>query len=222
MGNTQPAHFENNGLPPQSSATVVATTLRRVGQDKPRSPRARTASPQPAPLQKEMRPQQLNSKASRSQNKPIPKRKTVHLTLWVKPVVKTELQRRAEREGVSVSATGGAFLEQALQQHIDMHYGALLQPIIEQAIRKHMRGMSTRLAWLLVRVAFDGGQTRSIVTNILSRQPGVTTDMLKHLLDSSSKTAKGNITRRTPQIAELMEAVEHWIVAEEGEKQTNA
>jgi hypothetical protein len=222
MGNTQPAHFENNGLPPQSSATVGATTLRRVGQDKPRSPRARIASPQPAPLQKDMRPQQLSRNASRSQNRPTPKRKTVHLTLWVKPVVKTELQRRAEREGVSVSATGGAFLEQALQQHVDMHYGALLQPIIEQAIRKHMRGMSTRLAWLLVRVAFDSGQTRSLVTNILGRQSGVTPDVLKSILDGSSKTAKGNITRRTPQLTELLDAVEHWMVAEEGGQQTNA
>jgi hypothetical protein len=222
MGNTQPAHFENNGLPPQSSATVGATTLRRVGQDKPRSPRARTASPQPAPLQKDMRPQQMNRNTSRSQNRPTPKRKTVHLTLWVKPVVKTELQRRAEREGVSVSATGGAFLEQALQQHVDMHYGALLQPIIEQAIRKQMRGMSTRLAWLLVRVAFDSGQTRSLVTNILGRQSGVTPDVLKSILDGSSKTAKGNITRRTPQLTELLDAVEHWMVAEEGGQQTNA
>ena len=49
----------------------------------------------------------------------------------------------------------------------------LLQPIIEQAIRRQMGALSTRLAWLLVRVAFDAGQTRSLVTNILGRQAGV-------------------------------------------------
>src|SRR6266849_3616936 len=163
----------------------------------------------------------MNSNISRSQNRPIPKRKTVHLTLWVKPVVKAELKRVAETEGLSVSSTGGAFLEEAIRQKLHIQHAVLLQPIIEQAIRKQMRGISTRLAWLLVRVAFDSGQTRSLVTNILSRQPGVTQPVLEQILSGSSKTAKGNIMRRTPQIVELIEAVEQWIVAEEGEKQTH-
>src|SRR5438105_619217 len=98
MENTQPAHFGNNGLPPQSYATVGVTTLRRVGQDKGAPSRERRASRQPAPLQKAMRQQQMNRNVSRSQNRPTPKRKTVHLTLWVKPVVKAELQRLAEQE----------------------------------------------------------------------------------------------------------------------------
>lgn len=150
------------------------------------------------------------------------KRRTVPLMLWVKPSVKAELQHLAGGEGLSVSKTGAAFLEEAIRQKLHVQHAVLLQPIIEQAIRKQMRGISTRLAWLLVRIAFDSGQTRSIVANILSRQPGVTADMLNHILDQSSKTAKRNITRRTPQIVELIEAVEHWIVAEEGGKQTNA
>ena len=103
-----------------------------------------------------------------------------------------------------------------------MDYSALLQPIIEHAIAKQMRAISTRLAWLLVRVAFDAGQTRSLVTNILGRQPGISEAELTKILDGSSKTAKGNITRKTPQLTELMEAVEHWLVAEEKGTQKNA
>jgi hypothetical protein len=163
----------------------------------------------------------MNTSHARSQNQPTIKRKTTHLTLWVKPVVKSELQRIAEQEGVSISTTGAAFLEEAIRQKLHIQHAVLLQPIIEQAIRKQMRGISTRLAWLLVRVAFDSGQTRSLVTNMLSRQPGVTQPILRHILDNSSKTAKGNITRRTPQMIELIEAVEQWIVTEEGTKQTN-
>ncbi len=190
-----------------------------VGQDKGAARRARTPIRQPAPSEKRMRPHALNSNPARSQNRSTPKRKTVHLTLWVKPVVKAELQRIAEQEGISVSAAGGAYLEKALQQHIDMQYSALLQPVIEKAVRKEMRGISTRLAWLLVRVAFDTGQTRNLVTNMLGRQPGVTPAMLKTILEHSSKAAKGNITRKTPQLTELMEAVEQWLVAEdEGEE----
>src|SRR6266446_197886 len=159
-----------------------------VRQDKPLPSRARIASTQPASLKNMMRAHETERNSSRSQNRPTPKRKTVKLTVWVKPVVKAELERIAESEGVSVSATGGAFLEKALQANVDMQYSSLLQPIIESAIRKQMRSISTRLAWLLVRVAFDSGQTRSLVTNILGRQQGVTPEVLKTILDNSSKT----------------------------------
>jgi hypothetical protein len=123
---------------------------------------------------------------------------------------------------VSVSRAGGTFLEQALQQHIDMQYSALLQPIIEKAIAQQMRSYSTRIAVLLVRTAFASEQTRGIVTNILGRQPGVTPDVLTTILDGSSKTAKGNITRRTPQLSELIDAVEQWIRTAEEEQRANA
>lgn len=198
----------------QSEPKTFKRPLRGVMQDKGALSRARVASRRPAPHHFVMRSQKSNSQITRSQNKPSTKRKTVHLTLWVKPIVKAELTRIAEQEGLSVSATGGALLKKAMQANLDMQYGALLQPIIENAIQKQMRGISTRLAWLLVRVAFDSGQTRSLVTNILGRQQGVTPKLLNEILDASSKTAKGNITRRTPQIIELIEAVEQWIVAE--------
>jgi hypothetical protein len=152
----------------------------------------------------------LNNDTPRSQNKPRPKRKTIHLTLWVKPIVKTELKRLAEQEGLSVSSVGAAFLEKAMQTSLDIQYGALLQPIIRGAITKQMRSMSTRLAFLLVRVAFASEQTRSLATNILGRQQGVTPSVLNDILDGSSKAAKGKITHRTPQLEELIAEVERW------------
>jgi hypothetical protein len=163
----------------------------------------------------------LSNGATRSKNAPLPKRKTVHLTLWVDPIVKAELQRLAEEEGLTVSKTGSAFLEQALKNNVDMQCSALLTPIIETAIDKRMRSRDSRLAWLLVRVAFDTGQTRSLVTNILGRQQGMTEDMLKNILAMSQRTAKGNITRKTPQLAELMEAVEKWLAEDEEKKPRN-
>src|SRR6266704_1094056 len=85
---------------------------------------------------------QLNTNPSRSQKGNTSKRKTVPLMLWVNPRVKAELTRIAENEGLSMSATGGAFLEQALQQNLYTQHAALLEPIIEKAIRKHMRSYS--------------------------------------------------------------------------------
>ena len=84
-----------------------------------------------------------------------------------------------------------------------------------------MRGISSRLAWLLVRVAFDTGQTRAIVANILGHQQGMTEDVLKNILAMSQRTAKENITRKSPQLTELMEAVEKWLNAEDEEKEPN-
>src|SRR2546429_2792903 len=222
MVNTAHTQSLHNVFERQRHSANGQQPRRGVWQDNPTPHAARRASPQPAPHKKAMRPQTMNSNPHRSQNRPTAKRKTVHLTLWVKPVVKAELERIAEQEGVSVSRAGGAFLEQALQQHVDMHYSALLHPIIEQAIAKQMRSYSSRIAMLLVRVAFASEQTRGIVTNILGRQPGVTPDVLTTILDGSSKTAKGNITRKTPQLTELMEAVEQWIRAAEEEGQTYA
>ena len=222
MVNTVHTQSSQNVFERQRHTATGQQPRRGVWQDNPTPNAARTASPQPAPRQNGMRPQRMNTRSARSQNRPTAKRKTVHLTLWVKPVVKAELERIAESEGLSISATGAAFLERALQQDIHTQHGALLEPIIHKAIAKQMRSYSSRIAMLLVRVAFASEQTRGIVTNILGRQPGVTPDVLKSILDGSSKTAKGNITRKTPQLTELIEVVEHWIRAAEEEGQTYA
>jgi hypothetical protein len=137
----------------------------------------------------------------------------------VKPAIRSELERLAREEGVSLSRTIGALLEQAVHQNLHTRHAVLMQPVIESAIRHQMRAISTRLATLLVRVAFDAGQTRSLVTNILGRQPGVNQEVLQAILDGSSKTARGNLARKTPQLAELIEIVEKWLTAEEGRRE---
>ena len=151
MANTVQPHSSQNVFLQRSYSVIKQQTNLGVGQDKGASKRARIATDQPAPRARVTRSQALNNDTPRSQNKPTPKRKTIHLTLWVKPIVKTELKRLAEQEGVSVSSAGAAFLEKAMQASLDMQYGALLQPIIRGAITKQMRSMSTRLAFLLVR-----------------------------------------------------------------------
>jgi hypothetical protein len=57
----------------------------------------------------------------------------------------------------------------------------------------------------LVRVAVDAGQTKGIATSILGRQPGVTPDMLKTIVANSGKSAKVNLSQKTPEMLELME-----------------
>jgi hypothetical protein len=190
-----------------------------VGQDKVRTSSVHRGTRQPVTVTKRTRTDGSGTKIPRSQNSPIHKKQRVLVGVWVEPIVKRELQRIAQEEGLTVSKASAALLKQALQHNVDMHYSELLTPVIETAIDKRMRSRDARLAWLLVRVAFDTGQTRSLVTNILGRQQGMTEDLLKNILTMSQRTAKGNITRRTPQITELMEAVEKWLNAEDEEKE---
>jgi len=139
------------------------------------------------------------------------KRQTVKLTLWVKPAVKHEFQRIAQAEGLTVSRTGAAALEQWVAQQSHIQHRGIFQPMIERAIAKEMRAYSSRLALLLVRSMFASEQTRALATNILGRQPGVTPPVLDHILDGSSNAAKRNITRVTPQLATLIREIERWL-----------
>jgi hypothetical protein len=195
-----------------------------VRQDKSAALGARVASVQPERPVALLRARQAERQPSRTQNTTTHKRKTVPLTLWVKPCVKAEVQRLVQLEAqegkgeVSLSSVGGAFLERGLQQNVDMQYGALLGPIIEHAIDRRMRARDNRLVALLVRIAFETGQIRGIVTNNLAIQPGVTEDIIQTVLTNSEKEAKKNITRKTPQITEMLEELSQWMSVEEEKK----
>ena len=146
------------------------------------------------------------------------KRKTVHVTLWVKPEIKAELKRFAEKEGLSVSQVGGSFLQEAIRQQLHVQHAVLLQPIIEQAISRRMAAISTRLSSLLVRGVLDTGQVRRLVINLLARQPGMTQQTLEEIIDGSHAGARKQITRLTPQLASLIAEVEKWLLEEADEE----
>ena len=219
MSNTQHTQSAHHSRPRRDQQASAEQLLRSVRQDNPAPLTASPATPQPASLPTHHRAPPVNRKIVRSQNRPIHRNSTVKITSWVKPVIQQEIERLAKAEGLSVSALSASLLEKALQQNLYLRYAALIDPIIDKAIRKHMRSYSNRIAVLLVRSLFASEQTRSIVTNILNHQPGVTQDVLTSILNASSRAAKRNITHVTPQLKELMTAVEAWI-AEGG--QTNA
>ncbi len=216
MVNKTVAQTERNIFQQQSHSIVFKGTHGSVRQDKRAFARDRIASPQPALLKKVMRSHEMASANSRSQKNTSDKRRLAPITIQVRPVVKAELQRMAVREKLSISSVSAALLEKTLQQNIDMQYGALLKPIIKHEIQSQMRAYSSRIALLLVRVAFASEQTRNLVTNILARQPGVKPDMLDHILDSSSSAAKSKITAKTPQLESIIAEVEQWFDQEGG------
>src|SRR5438876_4595955 len=145
-------------------------------------------------------------------------RQTVQVSAWVKPAIKAELQRIAGQEGLSLSQTCATLLAEAIRQKLHVQHAVLLQPIIETTIRNELRRNFSRFVLLLMRIAFEEGQTRRMVTNILGRQPGVTSALLEHILDASSREAKKTIFLKTPQIASLIEEFEQWLQEEGTDK----
>jgi hypothetical protein len=201
----------------QSNGAAEKRVDASVRQDKARIASARTASGQPAAVTHPPRAKPLHPNSTRTPNGNVAKSSTVHLDLWVNPIVKAELQRLAEQEGLSMSATGAALLEAAIRQKLNIQHGVLLQPIIKTAIHEAMQGISNRLAFLLARTAFSSEQTRAIATNILGRQSGMTEEALKTILAMTKRTAQGNLTRHNPELEELIAAIKQWLDHDEQE-----
>src|SRR5207248_1057251 len=112
-------------------------------------------------------PPQPPAAARTTQDQPQHTRQTVKITLWVKPSVKAEYQRIAQAEGLTLSRTGAAALEEWLARRSHIQHRGIFQPMIEHAIAKEMRAYSSRIALLLVRSMFTSEQTRGMVRNIL-------------------------------------------------------
>ena len=173
-----------------------------VRQDKSAAIRGRVASVQPERPVAVLRARQVESQPPRTQNTTTPQRKTVPLTLWVKPFIKAEVQRlvgleqHQGKEDVSLSSVGGAFLERGLQQNVDMTYGALLGPIIENAIDRRMRARDNRLVALLVRIAFETGQIGPTTRFVNSCSRADQTMNLRRLSVAERLDAGGEVTLR--------------------------
>jgi hypothetical protein len=157
----------------------------------------------------------VSRKTTRTHTVPTSPINAVPVQFWVKPIVKAELARMAAIDGLSLSATGAALLEEIIRQKLHVQQAATLETALAKSIAKANRSLATRLAWLLVRIAFDTGQTRVLTTNILGRQEGMTEENLKEILATADKRTKANLTRRTPQLTELMRSVEAWLLTEE-------
>src|ERR671915_1758728 len=130
MASNGKPQFVKNIFLQQSKGGLAAAVNASVRQDKTALTRGSPGTDQPAPLPKPAQSHALNNNPQRSKKHGSTKRKTVHLVLWVKPIVKAELKRIAEQEGLSLSKAAGTMLARALDGHMDRHYHALLTPII--------------------------------------------------------------------------------------------
>ena len=201
----------------QSGDTLSAQPLRGVRQDKRGLEAARKSLKQPARTHTPAARIGLNNPVARSQNHFSPNAPLVQLPLHVKPIVKAEVKRMAEINGISASAQGAALLEEILRQKLHIQQAATLETALEKIITRIIGKRDARLAHLLVRIAFATEQGRILDTNILSRMPGVTTKLRDQILDRSTDAAKDKITQSSPQLEKILKELEEMLSHKEGE-----
>lgn len=199
MLNTVHTQFSRTSIQRRLLQPPEATTLRSVGPDNPAHPPAPLATPQPAPLKNTTRTAPNRENTNTTHRKKTHLGKDVQLNLWVRPVVKAELERVAKREGVSVSAAGEALLENALQTDITTQHGTLLETILDTSIGRHLRVYSDRNAGLQARTIQKAEMVFQIVTNILARMPGMDESHMERILNDSDDAARASIKRMTPK-----------------------
>jgi hypothetical protein len=205
-----PQDIFTNQAKPQNTKQMP----RDVGQDKDAPLGVRFASVEPVIARDPPRPQEAGT--TNSHAKPRSKRRRLQqVASWVDSSMKEQLLQMARSEGLSVSQTISALLKEILRQRFHQQQAALLPEIIKQTVTDANRTMVTRFAALLVRIAFDTGQTRVLATNTLGRQEGMSEETLKEILATADRRTKANLTRKTPQLTELVEAVEQWLMASE-------
>jgi hypothetical protein len=215
MPNTKRPHSQSDIFQNQAKRQKSTTRFGDGRQDKRADTTARMSTAQAARSTIPSRAEPLDTKIPRIQNPTVDRRRTVQLTLWIRPIEKAEIQRRARRENLSVSAVGAALLRKGLQTDLDLHYGALLEPVFANMLDRRMAARDNRLALLLVRNYLVGEQTRGLVTNLLGRHPDITAEVLNDILDHSFQEAKKKLVRRSPELEELIKEVKRWLIVEE-------
>jgi hypothetical protein len=221
MTNSFRPHKNTNGSSQLVFSAKAPRTHGDVVQDKNGVHGVRFASAQPAQGEKGGRTQQVSKHGARTQTPHVHQRGLVPLMIHVECVYRDEIARRAntnalllkngKRQSLSLSEVARPIFKKGLQADIDLQYGAMLEPILDKIHAKNTRGLRSFLMLILSRLAFDIGQTRAIVTNILVRQPGMTQTALDDILSKSGETAADNITRITPQISGIMQSVKEWL-----------
>ena len=210
MSNTSAQHLAQTIFQIQPNSAKNYNPTGSVWQDKHARTRMDGAVDEPSdfPTVANGRKHQENSRRHGSN-----KRKTVEVWGCVNRYAAAEIDRLRKQWGtggktLSRSAVVAKIVEQGVQKHVDMQYGTLLEPVIKELFRSEMQPMLSLLRWLLVRVAFDGNQTRSLVANMFSRQPGITREVREHILKETAAAAKANIFGKSPQLEELVQTLD--------------
>jgi len=139
----------------------------------------------------------------------------VPLTIQIPKRLKAEIQRLAAQEGESDSATARAFLGRGIQANIDMQYGAMLRPVIQDQIHKDIQAYSNRNANINMQALYAAEQNRLLSIHILRFLTDLvdSPDELVPIITACQQNAWKNITKMNsdvPAVPQRKEDNREW------------
>jgi hypothetical protein len=133
------------------------------------------------------------------------------MTLWVKPGVKTALERLAKDDKISLSEASATGLETYARAKIHDQEETLFEPRMRSMLRREIRASDNRHIYFEMRNAIAAEQTRILTTDLYKRQlvkEGVPLKEINKKLDDAYTMARANVLRKTksPQLKNLLAA----------------
>ncbi len=219
MVTTAHTQFAGNGAPNgvkrRFQQNERGTPVRGVMQDKPLPPRARAGTIQPGTVENMTRARHMDTNSSRPQNTPkkhSTKRRKKKVSIWLDPPEVAKLEAKAKSEGLSISATGAAYLKRGMQAEIDMQYSAFLQPVIETTIRNELRRYFSRMILFLARITMTLDVIKGLVKWLCRRLAGATKTQVDAVEARSRTDARVNLQTRTPQLENITAELEQTLM----------
>jgi hypothetical protein len=130
-------------------------------------------------------------------------------SIWMRPGVKSALQRLADQDNLSFSETCAAALEIYARQKIHDQEEALFEPRFRKIAREENRSLGNRLIFFAMRNAIAAEQTRILTTDLYKRQlqkEGISQEQIEQKVDQAYTLARSNVLKKTPQLTALLDA----------------
>ena len=174
-----------------------------VRQDKETPQRFNTASEQPSNVQGvafQRKTDENPSALQRPKHHGSQKRRVVPVTGCVPPFIADQLEQMRDQGGkqkLSRSAVVANLIMRGVQQHVDMQYGATLEPVIEKSINRNIQSYSNRNANINLKALYAAEQNRLLSIHILRFLTDLveSPDELVPIITACQENAWENITK---------------------------
>jgi hypothetical protein len=125
-------------------------------------------------------------------------RQLIPVTGCVPPHIAAQLEKMRDQKGkkpLSRSAVVAELVKKGVQRHVDMQYGATLEPIIERTIERKIDQATSRTANLALEAFFYAEQSRILHIYTLRLLLGSDIDILPQIIRDSEEQARLNMKR---------------------------
>jgi hypothetical protein len=140
------------------------------------------------------------------------KRRKKKVSIWLDPPEIAKLEAKARSEGLSISATGAAFIKRGMQAEADIQYSAFLQPVLQTLIRNELKRYFSRMILFLARITMTLDVMKGLVKWLCRRIAGATKEQVDKVEERSRTDARVNLQTRTPQLERISKELEQTLM----------